>query len=222
MTTELDLFGEAKVEFEQPAQISRWNSKLGVLPSFSLPVLKTCPGKTEFCSRLCYGLRGRFTHQRIKEIYENNLKASKQPDFVERIVRGILKTKAGVFRLHVVGDFYSVEYVERWLEIAERLPDVKFFGSTRSWRTPGLRDTVVRFRDLPNVYLRASIDPTHLDKPSCSWGVWSVEGEGDPCPHDFGLGKHCITCQKCWQTKDSDIRLRLKWATSTQLSPAMI
>jgi len=158
----------------------------------------------------------------MREICQSNLEASKQADFVERIVREILKTKAEVFRLHVVGDFYSVEYVERWLEIADRLPDVKFFGSTRSWRVIGLRDTVKRFRDLANVYLRASIDFSHLDKPSYSWGVWSIEGEGDPCPHDYSLVENCITCKKCWQTKNSDIRLRLKWGTPTQLSPVMI
>jgi len=158
----------------------------------------------------------------MRDIYESNLEASKQLGFVERIVREILRVKPEAFRLHVVGDFYNVEYVEKWLEIADRLPDVKFFGSTRSWRVPGLRDAVERFRDLPNVYLRASIDFSHLDKPSYSWGVWSIEGEGDPCPHDYGQVENCITCKKCWQTKDSDIRLRLKRGRLTQLRPAMI
>jgi len=133
MTTQIDLFGEAKVEEKKPVQVSSWNTKMGVVPSFSLPVLKTCPGKTDFCSRLCYGLSGRFALQRMREIYQSNLEASKQADFVEGIVREILKTKAEVFRLHVVGDFYSVEYVEKWIEIANRLPDVKFFGSS-TWR----------------------------------------------------------------------------------------
>ena len=219
MTTQLDLFGEAKVE---PPQVSRWNTKMGTVPSFSLPVLKTCPGKTEFCSRLCYGLNGRFAQPQMKKILQSNLVATNQAHFVQRIVHEIQKTRTEVFRLHVVGDFYSVEYVERWIEIADRLPGVKFFGSTRSWRVPGLRDAVTRFRDLPNVYLRASIDPTHLDKPPSSWGVWSIEGEGDPCPHDFALGEHCLTCKKCWQTKDSDICLRLKWGKPTQLSPSLI
>ena len=220
MTTQLDLFGETRVKVR--AELSRWNSKLGVIPSFSLPVLKTCPGKTEFCSRLCYGLKGRFTRQRIRELVQNNLEASRQPDFAERMIREILKAKPEAFRLHVIGDFYSVEYVEKWLEIADRLPDVKFFGSTRSWRVLGLRDAVTRLRDLPNVYLRASIDLSHLDQPSHSWGVWSIEGKGDPCPHDYSLADNCITCKKCWQTKDSDIRLRLKWGRPTQLQPAII
>ena len=222
MPTQLALFGEPKVRGKLLVQVSRWNTKMGTVPSFSLPVLKTCPGKTEFCSRLCYGLNGRFAQQKMRQIFQNNLEASTQIDFVERIVREILKTGTEVFRLHVVGDFYSVEYVERWIEIADRLPGVKFFGSTRSWRVPGLRDAVTRFRDLPNVYLRASIDPTHLDKPTSSWGVWSIEGVGDPCPHDYGLGQKCLTCKKCWQTKDSDLRLRLKWGKPINLQPAMI
>jgi len=221
MATQIDLFGEAKVEERKPAQVSKWNTKLGVLPSFSLPVLETCPGKTEFCSRLCYGLNGRFTRQRMREIYQNNLQASKQAAFVDRMVSEILKTKARVFRLHVVGDFYSVKYVEKWIEIANRLPSVKFFGSTRSWRVLRLRDAVERFRDLPNVYLRASIDFSHLDRPPCSWGVWSIEGEGDPCPHDYGLVETCITWMKCWHTKASDIRLRLKsrWPSNSLPKP---
>jgi len=208
--TSRDLFGEAKVEERKPAQVSKWNTKLGVLPSFSLPVLETCPGKTEFCSRLCYGLNGRFARKRMKAIYQNNLQASKQAAFVNRMVSEILKTEARVFRLHVVGDFYKDKYIEKWIEIANRLPSVKFFGSTKSWRVLRLRDAVERFRDLPNVYLRASIDFSHLDKPSYSWGVWSIDGKGDPCLHDYGLVKNCKTCKKCWQTKDSDIRLRLK------------
>ncbi|MBA7647791.1 hypothetical protein ES703_55570 [subsurface metagenome] len=222
MTTQLHLFGEAEVKRKKPVQVSAWNSKMGPVPSFSLPVLRTCPGKTEFCSRLCYGLRGRFTHQRMREIYQNNLQASKQADFVERVVLKISRTGAGVFRLHVVGDFYSVKYVEKWIEIANRLPDVNFFGSTRSWRVPRVRDAIERFRDLQNVYLRASIDPSHLDRPPSSWGVWSIEGEGEPCLHDYGWVKSCIACKKCWQTKDSDIRLRLKWGRPIHLQPAMI
>jgi len=34
--------------------------------------------------------------------------------------------------------------------------------------------------------------------------------------------ENCITCKKCWQTKDSDIRLRLKWGKPIKLQPAMI
>ncbi len=222
MTIELDLLGEAKVKLKEPAQISMWNTKLGVVSSFSLPILKTCPGKTEFCSRLCYGLKGRFAHKKLRDIFQNNLKASWQADFAEGMVRQLLKTKPDAFRLHVLGDFYSVKYIEKWIEIAGKLPYVKFFGSTRSWRVPELRDAVERFRDLPNTYLRASVDFSHFDRPSDSWGVWSIEGKGDPCPHDYGLVKNCTACKKCWQNKASDIRLKLKWGNLTQLSPSMI
>ena len=221
MKTQLNLFREVVVAGE-PAQVSRWNSKLGIIPSFSLPVLSTCPGKTDFCSRLCYGLKGRFFQPKLRDIFQNNLEASKRVDFVERIVHAISDTKAEAFRLHVVGDFYDVDYVEKWLEIAGRLPDVKFFGSTRSWRVPGLREAVETFRDLPNVCLRASIDLSHLDMPSANWGVWSIEGEGAPCLHDYNVVEHCTDCKRCWLSKDSSIRFRLKHGRPTELQHAMI
>ncbi|GAI13952.1 unnamed protein product, partial [marine sediment metagenome] len=47
----------------------------------------------------------------MREILQSNLMATNQAHFVQRIVSEILKTGTEVFRLHVVGDFYSVEYV---------------------------------------------------------------------------------------------------------------
>ena len=222
MCRQLTFFGEAPVEERKPVQLGRWNTKLGLVPSFSLPILRTCPGKTEACKRLCYGLNGRFNRQKVREIYENNLQETKQASFVDRMVSEILGTGARVLRLHVIGDFYSAKYVGKWIEIANRLPDVKFFGSTRSWRVPRIRGALKNFHDLPNVYLRASIDLSHLDRPPSGWGVWSIEGPGDPCLHDYGLVENCTACMKCWQAKDTDIRLRLKWGNPTQLQSSMI
>ncbi|GAI18710.1 unnamed protein product [marine sediment metagenome] len=111
----------------------------------------------------------------------------------------------------MVGDFYTVEYIEKWIEIAKRLPLVIFFGSTRSWRCEDLSDKLKEFRDLPNVYLKASVDLTHTDKPCRSWRVWSVEGEGNPCPHDYDLVESCLACKRCWTIRDFDLKLKLRW-----------
>jgi len=56
--------------------ISRGNSKLGTLPSFSLPVMVTCPGKTPFCEIYCFGLKGWFTQEKLKEINNRRLDAT--------------------------------------------------------------------------------------------------------------------------------------------------
>ena len=192
--------------------ISRGNAKTGNLPSFSLPVLVTCPGQTPFCNRYCYGLKGQFTMLTVKEKNDTRLDATLRDDFVDIIVHEVRKTRAPAFRLHVIGDFYTVEYIEKWIEIANRLPLVIFFGSTRSWRCEFLSMPLKRFRDLPNVYIKASVDLTDtLDPFSCGWHVWSVEGEGISCPHDYGLVENCLACKRCWTVKDYNMRLKLRW-----------
>jgi len=183
---------------------------MGVLPSFSLPPIKTCPGRTPFCKQFCYGLRGRLAWSELREIQEANLEASKQDDFIKRMVCEIAGVSSEAFRLHVVGDFYSVDYVEKWVEIASSFPDMIFFGSTRSWRVPSLKSAVEMFAALPNVIMRASIDFTHQDRPEPGWIVMSVEDEGLSCPHDYGLVKSCFNCKRCWQSNVS-VRLKLRW-----------
>ena len=183
---------------------------MGVLPSFSLPPMKTCPGRTPFCRQFCYGLRGRLAWVRLREIQEANLETSKQDDFIERMGREIARVNTEAFRLHVVGDFYSVDYVKKWVEIASSFPNLIFFGSTRSWRVPSLKSAVEIFAALPNARMRASIDFTHQDRPDNGWKVISVEEEGESCPHDYGWVENCFNCKRCWQSK-LDLRLKLRW-----------
>jgi len=196
--------------------ISRGNLKLGKLPSFSLPVITTCPGKTPFCDLYCYGLKGMFALQQVKDTNERRLDASLRSDFVPIIVREIRKTNAPAFRLHVIGDFYSPEYIEKWIQIATIADDVIFFGSTRSWRCDFLSEPLKEFRDLPNVYIKASVDATdELDPFGCGWRVWSIQGKGAPCPHDSGAVADCASCRRCWTLKDTDTSFRLRWGRQT-------
>ena len=196
--------------------ISKGNLKLGKLPSFSLPVLTTCPGKTPFCDQFCYGLKGMFILPKIKDKNERRLDASLKNDFVPTIIKEIRGTKAPAFRLHVIGDFYSSEYIQKWIDIALELQEVILFGSTRSWRCDFLAEKLKEFRDLENVYMKASIDATdHLDPFSCGWRVWSIEGKGVPCPHDDKVVEDCASCGRCWLHKDTDTSFRLRWGRQT-------
>jgi hypothetical protein len=197
--------------------ISRGNLKLGVLPSFSLPVITTCPGKTPFCELYCYGLKGNFKLQNVLDANERRLDASLRGDFAETMVAEIRKSRAPAFRLHVVGDFYNVEYIEKWIDIAKRLPHVVFFGSTRSWRCDFLAEAMKKFRDMDNVYMKASIDLSDTLNPrTCGWRIWSIEGEGTPCPHDEGRVASCLMCTRCWSVRDTDVSFRLRWADPNQ------
>lgn len=153
----------------------------------------------------------------VKAKNDSRLDATLQNDFAFTIVVEIEKTRSPAFRLHVIGDFYTPEYTEKWIEIAERLPGIVFFGSTRSWRCEYMAAALKIFRDLPNVYIKASVDVTDDQDPfGCGWNIWSVEGEGIPCPHDYGLVDNCAACQRCWTMKNLNVNFRLRWGRKTE------
>ena len=44
----------------------------------------------------------------------------------------IQNKKVDILRVHDSGDYYSRDYVAKWMEIAKRLPDVRFYSYTKS------------------------------------------------------------------------------------------
>lgn len=115
--------------------LTEGNQKLGILiHTFSLPAKLTCPGATERCRGVCYATKGHFTFDSVQQLYRSNLERSRQDNFPEVMVREIRRRHVRVLRVHVSGDFYDQEYIRKWIRIAKRLPQVKFYAYTRSWR----------------------------------------------------------------------------------------
>ena len=68
-------------------------------------------------------------------------------------VRGIR-----TIRLHVSGDHYSAEYAEKWLRIMRRLPRVRFWMYSRSWRIPEIEAVLRQMALLDNCTVWYSLD----------------------------------------------------------------
>jgi Gene product 88 len=105
-----------------------------------------CPG--------CYARRPELFRPNVLPARERNLAATKEPDFVARMVDEIHCAKIGTFRFHESGDFYSQSYVESWERIAAWLPGVKFYGYTKANHLD-----FYQFEMLPNVNLIRSVTP---------------------------------------------------------------
>ncbi len=113
------------------------NSKAG--PSFSLPRSKSCVEKTGVCSTVCYGngiryqsLASKAKRERhfrtVEYLLENggssllaenlvSLVDSVRPiDWIASKVSGGKTEIPWTFRIHDVGDFYSVAYVQAWVK----------------------------------------------------------------------------------------------------------
>ena len=114
--------------------------------NFGLPAYKsttgliTCPLAGE-CGNAggCYALQGPYRWSNVAQAYENRLQATLSNDFIINLqaeLNGKLKTskrqnKQIVIRIHDSGDFYSLDYTEKWLQIINNNPNVKFYAYTK-------------------------------------------------------------------------------------------
>ena len=106
--------------------------------NFSIPAYKTKSGKVtcpfaKDCIKYCYAQKGNYTRfPIIKELMEKKYNITKQEDFVNLMNEEIKKKKAKYIRIHDSGDFYSIKYLNKWLEIAKQNKDVIFYAYTKS------------------------------------------------------------------------------------------
>lgn len=123
---------------------------------FNLPPLLTCT-PSPWCKEHCYALKGRFIWKSVRDAHLWRYEQSKKSSFVKKIADEITRSKVIKYiRIHISGDFYSKEYVNKWAKIAEKFPDIIFKTNTK-------RIDLLQYmkRVFPkNVAARESTDPT--------------------------------------------------------------
>ena len=118
--------------------------------------VETCPGASEWCI-VCYALHGNF--QRF------NLQAK----YAAAVLELPLNIR-DLMRWHVSGDFDTVEYIRMAIKYMADHPGTKFWAYTRSWTVDKLLPELERMRELPNMQLFASVDPT-MPEPPPGWRI---------------------------------------------------
>ena len=117
------------------------------------------------------------------------------------------------FRIHVSGDFDSAAYIDKWTQIVERCPDTKFWAYTRSWRIPELLPSLNQLRDLPNMQLFASTDPTIPEPPPLNWRVAYLETDarytGMVCLEQNGKMPDCKACGYCYLKPRGNVSFKI-------------
>lgn len=116
--------------------------------TFNLPRTMTCPGRTKICENGCYQaipeemLKGEDRDSLVVNSRKLNWVLAEQDDFVVRILGEILKWRPKknqkiIIRIHASGDFYSKEYLEKWMKIALitklKNKDYEFVAYTKSY-----------------------------------------------------------------------------------------
>jgi len=106
--------------------------------NFSIPAYKTKSGKVtcpfaDSCVKYCYAQKGNYTRfPKIQELMEEKYKISKTNTFIPLMNEEIRKKKATHIRIHDSGDFYSLSYLQKWLDIATQNTDIIFYAYTKS------------------------------------------------------------------------------------------
>ena len=99
-------------------KISKGNSKLGAIPSVSLPSIKTC--RNCACREKCYAQKLERLRPSVKNAYEHNLGVllSDPTTYWREVEASVMMSR--FFRFHVSGDIPNAAYLENMAAVAGR------------------------------------------------------------------------------------------------------
>lgn len=171
--------------------------KLKGFPIFTVTLeeRKTCPSSCLHWDD-CYGNGMLFAH-RFKHGKKLELQIKKEIDILAK-----KHPKGFLVRLHILGDFYSPEYVGVWTSLMLKHKNLHVFGFTaRSpqdkeiWR--GLVNLRNTFGDRWMVrYSGAPMEGYDLFAPGEDLKI----NEAITCLQQTGVSKGCASCSLCWET----------------------
>jgi len=108
-----------------------------------------------------------------------------------------------VVRLHILGDFYSVEYVQLWAELLDRHDALRIYGYTARWRwsDPIARELLrLAYAQWDRFAMRFSNAPVETASTITIEHLGQKPADAVVCPVQLGKSESCSTCALCWQT----------------------
>lgn len=147
--------------------ISNGNSKMGAIPSVSLPACITCNPAAP-CFKECYAIRIARRYKQTNAAYKRNLSIlqNNAASYWMQVKTAAMFTT--YFRYHVSGDIPNIEYFNNMVALAKELPGTKFLAFTKQY-------------NIVNVYLNnGGTIPENLKIIFSNWGEWKTEN-----PHNL-------------------------------------
>lgn len=111
---------------------------------FNVRAVKDCPFRSKGCEAVCYATKGNHVFPSVKASRAHSYEESKRADFSDAVVytirtekqSGRYKNAVMIVRIHESGDFYSLQYLRKWLYAWYELKDddgVVFVFYTKSF-----------------------------------------------------------------------------------------
>ncbi len=113
-------------------KVSNGNSKMGRIPSVSLPAFVTCRHDCE-CSERCYAAKLERLRPSVRQAYHHNYELLKcNPDVYWRETEATIMMSR-FFRFHVSGDIPDNEYFRRMIDVVTRNPHCQVLCFTKKY-----------------------------------------------------------------------------------------
>lgn len=185
--------------------ISPGNSKMGSVPSVSLPAKQTC--RRCACWDKCYAAKLEQLRPSVRNAYQRNLNIlrSNPQSYWDSVENAI--AVARFFRFHVSGDIPDTDYFVKMVEMATRYPHCEILCFTKKYGI--VNDWIRGGRKLPaNLHMIFSAwvgltmeNPYHLPEAHVRYrnGTTTARTDAVPC------GGNCTDCARtdsgCWTLK---------------------
>lgn len=113
--------------------ISKGNSKMGAIPSVSLPPIITCPKNTP-CAKKCYASKLCRLYPTVNKAYQNNLEIlrTNQNEYFNQVFNAVRMSR--FFRFHVSGDIPNYDYFASMVAIAWDNPHCEILAFTKQYK----------------------------------------------------------------------------------------
>lgn len=163
---------------------------------------ETCPSDCYHWDD-CYGNNMPFAHR-----FKQGKDLEKR---IEKEISELNQNKNYLIRLHILGDFYSVEYVNLWLRLLDEYLNIAIYGYTGINPNSNIGKVIafgnqkhlatnskrfnIRYSNRPNILFSAN--SLEVQKPQ--------KGKAIICPQQTGQSKGCADCALCWDTEKVSI-----------------
>lgn len=92
---------------------------------FNTRAITDCPFKSKGCEKICYATKGNHVFPSVKNSREKSYNDSKKENFAECMIYTIeteqttkrYKGNIMLMRIHESGDFYSIQYLRKWVKV---------------------------------------------------------------------------------------------------------
>lgn len=122
----------------QNSKLRKTSKLLGVkVFNFGIPAYKSASGKltcpfADECIKFCYAQKGAYIWSNVKPAFEKRYELTRTTEFVGKMSDELFKKRPDYVRIHDSGDYYSKVYLQKWIDIANLFPEIKFYSYTNS------------------------------------------------------------------------------------------